>query len=711
MPSFPSTLDLDDPDESLVASYDVVGARYGAQVSVLGDVNGDGIDDLLVSVDVRPSYEEAWQNYVVFGTAGPPDALASLDDLDGTNGFRIENRVDWRGSVAIGAGDVNGDGIADIAMVSSQTDPDRAHLPYADVHVIYGGTGGHDGNIAIDDLDGTNGFTLTGPTDDRAVYYRVAQGGDIDGDGFDDLAIFRTNARAHFLMGSGDVMAASTPLNSVSPLSNLTGFGQEGVGLGDLNGDGYDEVLVGHNIYYGRAADAETQYDRGPFADRISYVENLSSSSLVAFAAAGDVNGDGFDDFIYGDGYDEPSGHSRAGAAYVVFGRAAGVPTYLDGADLNGKNGFAIRGDYGDMLGSIVAGGVDINGDGFDDVVAYSQDDDIAYVVYGKASYHTAGFDIDDIGGTNGFVIENAGDEWTRLKSIAGVGDITGDGLGDLVFTENPGSGANSEFHVLAGRLPTEAVTRVDGKGNNTVWGGAFDDIIISFAGDDRLIGGDGNDSLRSVDGSDTMEGGLGDDEYFVFADHSDTIIDTGGIDTIRTTTHWDLSSYADIENVVLATAGDWHVRGNELDNRITGSFGNNVLMGMGGDDILIGGGGDDLLIGGNAADTMTGGEGSDRFDFRSLSEVGVGIDRDTITDFVSGEDLIGLGRIDADLGHSGNQAFHIVEAFSGAAGELAIRQQDGKTLVDADVDGDGLSDFQIELYGLHTLTAGDFIL
>ena len=110
----------------------------------------------------------------------------------------------------------------------------------------------------------------------------------------------------------------------------------------------------------------------------------------------------------------------------------------------------------------------------------------------------------------------------------------------------------------------------------------------------------------------------------------------------------------------------------------------------------------------------LSGGIGSDRFDFAD-ADVG---DHDIITDFTTGRDTINLGSIDADTTRASNQAFQFLRegAFTSAAGQLrygATTGADGSdaTLVEADLDGDGVADFQLELRGQHALTTGDFIL
>lgn len=148
---------------------------------------------------------------------------------------------------------------------------------------------------------------------------------------------------------------------------------------------------------------------------------------------------------------------------------------------------------------------------------------------------------------------------------------------------------------------------------------------------------------------------------------------------------------------------------GTSASETITGTFDTDHLFGLGGDDILVGGLGDDTLVGG---------AGSDRFEFYSLTETGVGeMQRDIIADFESGSDLINLGRLDADAGHSGNQAFRFLGAteFTGTAGELVTYQQvvdlELTTVLAGDSNGDGVADFEIELRGNIALNSGDFIL
>ena len=153
----------------------------------------------------------------------------------------------------------------------------------------------------------------------------------------------------------------------------------------------------------------------------------------------------------------------------------------------------------------------------------------------------------------------------------------------------------------------------------------------------------------------------------------------------------------------------------------MTGNAGNNRLTGLGGNDTLNGGSGNDVLVGGLGKDTMSGATGADDFDFNNVAEIGKGATRDIIRDFAHLSDDIDLSTIDANGAASGNAAFSFLAAkgaaFTGVAGQLRWFQDDqpgsanDKTIVVGDIDGNRVADFQIQLTGLKSLSAADFVL
>jgi Ca2+-binding RTX toxin-like protein len=174
-------------------------------------------------------------------------------------------------------------------------------------------------------------------------------------------------------------------------------------------------------------------------------------------------------------------------------------------------------------------------------------------------------------------------------------------------------------------------------------------------------------------------------------------------------------------DRIVATTAEkSWHGLGGN--DTITGTTGRDALYGDDGGDSLLGGGGNDTLIGGNGADALSGGAGADYFQFNSAAEIGTRAgSRDRIIDWNPADDYIDLRPIDARAGTTANDAFTFVAAqgatFSGAKGQLRwviennASTSNDRTLVMGDIDGNRQADFVIEISGLHTMRAVDFLL
>ena len=169
--------------------------RSGRSVSSAGDVNGDGYDDLIIGAPGADpgGKDSAGETYVVYGGASAPDTdgMFDLSALDGTNGFTLSgiDRFDASGHSVSSAGDVNGDGYDDLIIGARGADPngDRS----GETYVVYGGASapGTDGVLDLSALDGTNGFTLNGIDVRDESGYSVSSAGDVNGDGYDDLVI------------------------------------------------------------------------------------------------------------------------------------------------------------------------------------------------------------------------------------------------------------------------------------------------------------------------------------------------------------------------------------------------------------------------------------------------------------------------------------------------------------------------------------------
>jgi len=357
----------------------------------------------------------------------------------------------------------------------------------------------------------------------------------------------------------------------------------------------------------------------------------------------------------------------------------------------------------------------------------------------------------------------------TRIQNLNFRDDTVLDG--DSIFGDNRnnvliGTAANE---LIDGGKGNDTIK--GGAGDDTLIGGEGNDTVSGQDGDDTFIIGSGGDSAllsqakggesffgnaawfhsfrhagyyghnwwdilnphndKSDDGRDTYDGGSGSDTL----DFSPS--KTGvRLDLSDGTTKYGNDTIKSIENLIGTAKAD-ELGGNSQANTLYGRGGDDVLSGEGGkdtlyggagrdmlfggddNDVLDGGAGDDKLVGGRGYDNLTGGEGRDRFYFSSIVEIGKGANRDVITDFAaravagSNNDLIDLSEIDANSGKWGDQSFKYIgtNAFSRDVGQVRYLHDGGRTIVEGDVNGDRIADFQLELTGVLELRAADFVL
>ena len=453
----------------------------GVSVAGIGDVNGDGLDDVMVGapfLEFSPGFEQVSDSYVVFGRAD-----GSIPDLTalGDGGFVVRGAEagDQAGMSVAGAGDVNGDGLDDFIVGAPSGFYQRAY-------VVFGRVGNADIDLAS---LGQAGFVIESAWDYDGTGTSVAGAGDVNGDGLDDVIVGAPNTYVFGELGTGRAYVV---------------FGK----------NDSEPVLL------------ETMYDLAlPSPDGFAIGSPGDQEVLAGrVAGAGDVNGDGFDDVIVGSPAADPGGFSDAGRAYVVFGRADTTAVHVSAL---GNGGFAIEGDAVDAFtGVSVAGAGDIDGDGLADVIVgattRTSESGIAgraFVVYGKTdtlpvSVARLGDEGITIGGGE------AGD--FAGASVAAAGDVNGDGIDDLVVGATAAyvdgmSGAGRSYVVYGAPGKTAVKLSMLGAGGFSLDGEALGDGagLVAGAGD---FNGDGlADVLVGAPWRDTTAGSDAGQAYLVF--------------------------------------------------------------------------------------------------------------------------------------------------------------------------------------------------
>ncbi|WP_392476642.1 beta strand repeat-containing protein [Nostoc sp. C110] len=401
--------------------------------------------------------------------------------------------------------------------------------------------------LNLSDLNGSNGFVISGiDTLDRSGG-SVSSAGDINGDGFDDVIIGADGADHNGQIGVGEsyvVFGSSSGFEArfnLLSLNGSNGFVINGIdnddysggsvsSAGDINGDGFDDLIIGAD-----SADANGQFIAGEsyvvFGSNSGFGASFNLSSLNgsngfvisgidsvdrsggSVSSAGDINGDGFDDLIIGAAAADPNGQSYAGESYVVFGSSSDFGAQLNLSSLNGSNGFVINGiDTDDRSGVSVSNAGDINGDGFDDLIIGASGADPngqtgageSYVVFGSSSGFDAQLNLSSLNGSNGFVINGIDNDDFSGNSVSTAGDINGDGFDDLIIGAS-GADPNGQFNAgesyvvfgsNGGFSTLFNLSSLNGSNGFVINGINFDNrsgVSVSSAGD---INGDGFDDL-----------------------------------------------------------------------------------------------------------------------------------------------------------------------------------------------------------------------
>ncbi|SEQ11663.1 integrin alpha [Nitrosomonas ureae] len=517
---FSATMDLDTLNGE--NGFEIYGGKSQSFVEGVGDINGDGFEDVALITGFVSSYSYSLNSsaYVIFGKPEDFNPKLKLSDLDEDTGFRIDGvkGSDFSAKSFSGIGDINGDGFDDLIITSLGYDPYDGYSGAS--YVVFGKSSGFDALTNVSDLDGSNGFRINEVPGSFASGGSASDAGDINGDGFNDFIIG---------MPSDDLNGRNSG-SSYVVFGKASGF-QAAMNLSDLDGSNgfrFEDIALG---------------------------DRLGSS----VSTAGDVNGDGFDDVIVSD-----SSFSGNPNNYVVFGKASGFEATMNLSEIDGSNGFRLKGiDNGFVFINVISGAGDVNGDAFDDLIIgvpnadpNGSDSGSSYVLFGKASGFNAEITLSDLDNSNSIRLDGAEEDDESGTWVSGAGDVNGDGFDDLMIGA-PGADSYGSSYVIFGRN--------DFTGNDVDFPGTpGDDIFTGTKAAESFEGGDGNDRMIGRGGADSFDGGAGNDYIRILGDDFQHVDGGTGTDTLGFAGNGfnlDLSSVIDnihgIETIALYGVGD----------------------------------------------------------------------------------------------------------------------------------------------------------
>ena len=440
----------------------------GWSISSAGDVDGDGLDDILIGAQGNDDgYDNAGKTYLMFGSTVQVGGTFELSSADAS--FVGEAEDDYSGYSVSTAGDVDGDGLDDILIGAYRNDAGATQA--GKTYLMFGSTVQVGGTFDLSVADAT--FMGEGASDYSG--WSVSTAGDVDGDSLDDILIGApynddagSSAGKTYLMFGSDVQVGGTfDLGSAAAAfvgevaSDHSGISVSSAG--DVDGDGFDDILIGADENEEGGSNAGKTYlmfgstvqAGGTFflsaADAAFVGEEASDASGRSVSTAGDVDGDGLDDILIGAPNNDEAG-TTVGKTYLLFGSTVQVGGTFDLSLADAS--FLGEANYEDSSGYAVSAAGDVDGDGLDDLIIgapYNDDGSSqagkSYLVFGSTAETGGTFDLSI---ADAAFVGVVGDYSGR--SVSSAGDVDGDGLDDILLGapySNDGGGSVGKTYLI----------------------------------------------------------------------------------------------------------------------------------------------------------------------------------------------------------------------------------------------------------------------
>jgi len=376
--------------QGMVIKGKATGDQLGCSLSNAGDINDDGIDDIIIGALEAQGGKGVV--YVIYGSETLPPTIDLATGLDQSQGFIVigGGSLDNLGVSVSYAGDVNNDKIDDVIIGASGAEGNKGAY-----YVIFGKKGARSQLDLASGLSSSEGFVIIGPSTAADLFGKsVSNAGDLDGDGVGDLILGAYGADNHkgavyIIYGKstfatidlGQGLDQSVGFTIVTGKPGTPQLGYSVRSAGDFNGDGRIDVIVGAHgentlkgaayviFGMGRSSLLNIDLTSGIDPDRGIRIAGTNAMEILGMSVsgAGDVNNDGIDDIIVS----APRGSGTAGTAYVIFGsKTFGSSEIVPANGLAPNEGFSIIGiNPDDFLGFSADCAGDVNGNGMPDVI------------------------------------------------------------------------------------------------------------------------------------------------------------------------------------------------------------------------------------------------------------------------------------------------------------------------------------------------------